>query len=221
MSLEDIILFIEQKGNQKNIEGMSRYGIITRDRIFGVSMPELRKLAKKIGKDHSLALRLWDTKIHEARILASLVGDYKQLTREQMDKWAADFDNWAVCDQVCSNLFDKTAFTSGKIKKWTKDKREFVRRAGFVMLASSAVHNKSATDEDFIKFFPIIKKYSTDERNFVKKAVNWAIRQIGKRKNSKKLLKRSILLAREIEKMDSRSARWIAKDAIRELERRI
>ncbi|MBI4059351.1 DNA alkylation repair protein [Candidatus Microgenomates bacterium] len=193
---------------------MARFGVNPQNTL-GINIPYLRKLAKEIGKNHNLALELWESKIHEARILAAFIDDPKLVTSKQMDIWVSEFDSWDVCDQVCSNLFDKTPFAYEKIGIWCKKKEEFVRRAGFVMMAVLAVHDKSLSNDRFKNFFLLIKKYSTDERNFVKKAVNWALRQIGKR--NKILLKEALECAREIKSLDSKSAKWIASDAIREL----
>ncbi len=213
--VEGIIRRLESMGNEEARRGMARYGI-NADRAFCVPMPELRKLAKELAKDHGLALGLWDTGYHEAKILAGLVDDHRLVTEEQMDRWAAGFDSWDVCDQCCSNLFDKTQFAYGKALAWTRDEREFVRRAGFVLMATLAVHDKKAPDKVFELFLPFIVQGSTDERNFVKKAVNWALRQIGKR--NLELNKKAIGVAKEIRGMDSKSARWIAADALRELQ---
>jgi 3-methyladenine DNA glycosylase AlkD len=188
---------------------------IKTDHALGVSAPRMRKLAKEIGTDHKLALELWESKIHEARIVAALVDDPKQVTKSQMNAWVRQFDNWGVCDACCGVLFDKTPFAWEKAMDWPERKEEFVRRAGFVLMAALAVHDKEAPDKKFIPFFDIIKRHADDERNFVKKAANWALRQIGKRNIA--LNKKAIVVAKEIRKMDSPAARWIAADAIREL----
>lgn len=214
MDYENIINFLNSHANPKNVEGMKRFGI-QGGKMLGISVVELRKRAKKIGKNHTLALKLWNSKIHEARILSSMIDEPDKVTEKQMNKWTADFDSWDICDQVCSNLYDKTPFAYKKIVEWAVDDREFVRRASFALIAVMAVHDKKASDSQFIRFFPLIKKYATDERNFVKKAVNWALRQIGKRNNE--LKKKTLVVAEEILTMDSKSARWIARDAIREL----
>lgn len=210
-----IISRLKTMRNEKNIEGMARFGISTKNTL-GVSIYDLRPMAKEIGKNHALALRLWDTKIHEARILASYVDEPEKVTEAQMEKWASEFDSWDVCDQVCSSLFDKTKFAYAKAFEWSARNEEFVKRAGFVLMACLAVHDKKASDDKFLAFLPIIKREATDERNFVKKAVNWALRQVGKSRNMK-LNKAAIKTCREIAKIDSRSARWIAADALREL----
>ncbi|MBU3978172.1 DNA alkylation repair protein [Patescibacteria group bacterium] len=224
MTVEEIITLLKSQENPKNVKGMARFGINSKNTL-GISVPYLRKLAKEIGqtclpagRNHTLAQELWDSGFHEARLLAGFIDNHKEVTQKQMDAWVSDFDSWDVCDQVCSNLFNKTAFAFGKAHIWVKDEREFVRRAGFAMMAVLAVHDKKTSDEKFLEFFPSIKKYSTDERNFVKKAVNWALRQIGKRNNN--LLKHAQALAKEIREIPSPASRWIAGDALREFSKR-
>ena len=192
---------------------MARFGINS-ESALGVSTPDLRKLAKEIGRNHKMAQKLWSSGIHEARILASMVDEPEKTTEKQMDKWIKDFDSWDVCDQCCMNLFWQVPFIYKKAKEWCSRKEEFERRAGFAMIAVLAMKDKKAEDKKFEQFFPLIKKYSTDERNFVRKAVNWALRQIGKR--NKNLNRKAIRVAREIQKIDS-SVKWIATDALREL----
>lgn len=210
-----MILLLKKHANPKNAAGMARFGINPKNTL-GISIPVLRTLAKKIGKDHKLAQQLWKTKIHEARLLAGFIDDPKLVTAKQMESWAKDFDSWDICDQACSNLFDKTPYAYRKAREWTKSNKEFVRRAGFVMMACLAVHDKKAPDKTFLQFFPLIEKYSSDDRNFVKKAVNWALRQIGKRRHSK-LRKPAITLAKKLSASNSPAARWTGKDALREL----
>ena len=194
---------------------MAKYGINT-DFALGVSIPNLRKIAKEIGKNHKLALQLWNIKIHEARILARMIDEPKLVTEKQMETWINDFNSWDLCDQCCNNLFRKTKFAHQKAVEWSKREEEFQKRAGFTLMACLAVHDKSAEDKDFIKFFRLIKNESNDSRNYVKKAVNWALRQIGKRNlNLNKIVIES---AKEINKMESKTAKWIAKYALRELE---
>lgn len=214
MKYADIIKKLKSLSNPKAAEGMARFGISAKNTL-GVSIPNLRKLAKVIGKNHEIAQKLWDSGIHEARILASMVDKAEKVTERQMGKWVKDFDSWDVCDQVCSNLFDKTPFAYKKAFEWSERKEEFVKRTGFVLMATLSVHDKQAKDKKFEQFFQIIKKHSIDERNFVKKAVNWALRQIGKR--NKNLRKLAIKKAKEIQKINSKASKWIAKDAIREL----
>ncbi|MFH1792473.1 MAG: DNA alkylation repair protein [Patescibacteria group bacterium] len=167
-----------------------------------------------------MALKLWDSKIHEARILAGFIDELDKVTEKQMDKWASQFDSWDVCDQVCANLFDKTPFAYKKAKEWTSKKEEFYKRAGFALMAALAWHDKEVSDKKLMEFFPYIKKHAIDERNYVKKAVNWALRQIGKKRES--LKKPAIKCAEEILKLypNSKSAKFIANDAIRELKKR-
>lgn len=218
--LEKIITKLKSLANPKNVEGMARFGINPKNTL-GISVWQVRDIAKIINKEndeetrHKLALSLWNTQIHEARLLAGFIDVPKLVSSQQMDNWVRDFDSWDICDQVCSNLYDKTPFAWDKITLWAKRDEEFARRAGFVVLTALSVHDKEASDEKFVSYFPLLKKYSTDERNFVKKAVNWAIRQIGKRNPT--LNKKAIALSEELLKIDSKSARWIARDAIREL----
>ncbi len=193
---------------------MKRFGI-NPENTLGVSAPVLRGLAKEIGVNHLLALELWRSGMHEARILAGLVDGPSLVTEEQMEKWVTDFDSWDICDGVCSNLFDKTIFAVRKAKGWSRRNEEFVKRAGFVLMAAMAVHDKKASNEVFLSFLPIIKKGSIDERNFVRKAVNWALRQIGKR--NMELNRAAIKTAKEIQRFNSKAARWVASDALREL----
>lgn len=211
---DEVIRQLRSMANPKNVEGMARYGINSKDTL-GISIPNLRGMAKKIGRDHGLALQLWASGIHEARILASFVDEPEMVTEAQLDDWVAEFDSWDVCDLVCSDLFDKTPYAHSKAVEWSSRKEEFVKRAGFVMMAALSVHDRRSSDKAFTRFFPIIKIESTDERNFVKKAVNWALRQIGKRDLA--LNKAAVKLAKDIAKIDSKSARWIASDALREL----
>src|SRR3989344_1738941 len=187
MEFQEIIKKLKKLESRKNIEGMARFGINPKNTL-GISVTTLRTIAKEIKKGtvekaklHQIALQLWKSEIHEARILAGLVDIPEFVTEKQADSWVADLDSWDVCDTLCMNLLDKTPFAFEKAKKWAEDEQEFTRRAGFAMMAVLAVHNKHVADYEFEKLFPLIKKYSTDERNFVRKAVNWALRQIGKR----------------------------------------
>lgn len=212
--VSDILARLKTLSNPKAVEGMARYGINPQN-TYGVSIPNLRKIARETGVNHALAQELWASGIHETRILASMIDDPSMATEEQLESWAKDFDSWDVCDQCCMNLFEKTGFAYRKAVEWSESDGEFVKRAGFVLMARLAVSDKNADDEIFETFFPIIKREASDNRNYVKKAVNWALRQIGKRNIN--LNKKAILIAGEIQKMDSRSANWIASDAIREL----
>ncbi len=217
MQAKEILKQLKSLRNPRNVAGMARFGINPRNTL-GVSIPTLRRIARQAGKDHRLAQELWASGIHEARILAAIVDVPEQVTEAQMERWVKDFDSWDVCDQVCSNLFDKTAYAHRKAAQWSRRDDEFVKRAGFVLMAALAVHDKSAPDAAFSKFLPLITRGATDERNFVKKAVNWALRQIGKRNAA--LNRAAIATAREIQRIDSKSARWVAADALRELQGR-
>lgn len=214
MNSQDIIKQLKSLYNPKNVAGMARFGITSKNTL-GISIPQIRAIAKKIGKDHSLAQELWDSGIHEARLLAGFIGDPERVTEKQMERWVRDFDSWDICDQVCSNLFDRTPFAYQKAVEWSQAKEEFIKRAGFVLMACLSVHDKKAGNKQFERFLPLIKQGSTDERNFVKKAVNWALRQIGKR--NLYLNQKAIAQAEVIKKMGSRSGRWITSDALREL----
>jgi 3-methyladenine DNA glycosylase AlkD len=214
MTYEEILRELKKHANKANVEGMARFGINPKGTL-GLSMPTLRTLAKRIGTNHDLAGRLWRSGIHEARILAALIDDPAQVTPAQMESWIKDFDSWDVCDQVCGNLFDRTRFARRKAVVWTKKNPEYERRAGFALMAALAWHDKDAKDEMFLEYLPVIERYAFDERNFVKKAVNWALRNIGKRNLA--LNKAAVACARRIAKQNSRAARWIAKDALREL----
>lgn len=202
------------RANPENVSGMARYGIVT-EAALGLSIYELRPMAKAIRGDHELALALWQTGVHEARLLAGFIDDPRLVSEEQMEGWVAQFDSWDVCDQVCSSLFDRTALAWEKAVEWTAREEEFVKRAGFVLMAALAVHDKRAPDERYVAFLPLIAREAGDERNFVKKAVNWALRQIGKRNSALNVA--AVEAAQEIEAQGSRSARWIARDALREL----
>ncbi len=215
MEFESIIGELESLSNPEDAEGRARFGI-SHQKTYGIRMPELRRIAKNAGKDHELAEKLWNAGYGETKILASLIDDPKMVTEAQMERWVSEFDSWDVCDQCCINLFRKTPFARQKIFEWSVREEEFVKRAGFALIAVLAVHDKKADDEKFEEFFPLIIKGSSDSRNFVKKAVNWALRQIGKRNIT--LNKKAIEVAKEISNMDPKSAKWIASDAIRELE---
>ena len=215
MTADQVITNLKQHANAQAAEGMARFGIRPAQAL-GISIPTLRKMTKAIGRNQALALALWDSGIHEARILASMIAEPQLVSAELMEEWVNDFDTWDVCDQVCGNLFDKTPYAYQKATEWCQQEKEFVRRAGFVMMAELAVHDKQAQDEAFVQFFPLIKHYADDERNFVKKAVNWALRQIGKRNSHLRTV--ALECAYEIQEMDSKTARWVAKDALRELQ---
>lgn len=193
---------------------MGRFGINV-DRAFGVSMTAMRPLARQYRRNHDLAAELWASGFHEARILAALVDDPRLVTPQQMDEWAGEFNSWDLCDQACMKLFSATPFVDEKVKKWAKDEREFVRRAAFALIAGYAVHGKKSPDAEFVPYLAIVEQGATDPRNFVKKAVNWALRQIGKRSQS--LHPKALDVARRLADSDDRTARWIGRDAAREL----
>jgi 3-methyladenine DNA glycosylase AlkD len=214
-SVKDVLDKLQNKAQPEQLKGMAKYGMTVEQRL-GVSVPDMRKLAKEIGRDHKLALELWRTGIAEARIVAALVGDPDKLTEEQMEDWVKGINSWDVCDQACMNLFEKNHLAWKKIVDWSEREEEFVKRTAFSLIACLAWHDKKASDEKFIELLPVIIRGATDERNFVKKAVNWALRNIGKRNLN--LNKAAINTAKEIKHLDSKAARWIASDAIRELE---
>ena len=193
---------------------MAKFGINPKN-TRGISLYDLRPLAKKIPRNHQLALDLWKTGIHEARILAPMIDIPHKVTEEQMEEWAKDFDSWDIVDQCCGNLFKDTKFAKKKILEWSERKEEFVKRTAFALICEFAYHDKTMKDADFETYFPIIKREATDERNFVKKAVNWALRNIGKRNLT--LNKKAIKIAEEIKKIQNKTSRWIANYALREL----
>jgi len=211
---EEIIDELRGIGSDANRVGMARYGIET-SRAFGVSIAALRPVARRLKRNHALALALWQTGYHEARLLAVFIDEPKKVTAAQMDRWAADLDSWDLCDQACSKLFVETPFVEEKIALWAADQREFVRRAGFALLAAYAVRGKSVADERFAGFIDLIERHADDPRNFVKKAVNWALRQIGKR--SIGLHRQALAVAERLAAADDKTARWIGKDAVKEL----
>jgi 3-methyladenine DNA glycosylase AlkD len=196
------------------LEGMARFGIRT-DRAVGVTVTELRRLARGLRPDHELAAALWASGIHEARILASLVDDPALVSQAQMNAWVADLDSWDVCDGVWGNLFDRTPFALDKAVEWSTREPEFEKRAAFAVMACAAVHRRDLPDAAFEALLPLIREGASDDRSYVKKAVSWALRQMGKR--SAQLNVRATRTAEQIERIDARSARWIARDALREL----
>ncbi len=193
---------------------MARFGIDT-TRAVGVTVTELRRFARDLGHDHELAAALWASGVHEARLLASLVDEPAMVSEAQMEAWVADLDSWDVCDGVCGNLFDRTPFALDKAVEWSSREPEFEKRAAFALMASAAVHRKDLPDAAFASLLPVIRAQAIDERNYVKKAVSWALRQIGKRSSG--LNSQAVRTAERIERIDSRAARWVARDALREL----
>lgn len=211
---EETVQALRGMGREENLRGMARYGINTAS-AFGVPMPRIREFAKRLGKDHGLALQLWRTGFHEAMILAALIADPRRLERSTAEEWASNLDSWDVCDQLCSCLLDRTPYATELIESWTRRDDEYVKRAGFVIMAALAVHDKRAPDSLFLGFLPRIVEGAADEKNFVRKAVNWALRQIGKRNLA--LNREAVRTAHEVAKLGGRSASWVAKDALREL----
>ena len=214
--VRSILAELESKGSARNRAGMARYGIVAR-KSYGVSVGDLRKMGKAIGRDHALALDLWKTGWFEARMLAVFVDEPGEVTSRQMDSWAKDFENWAICDTACFHLFDRTPLAWPKIDQWAARKDEFVKRAAFALLASVALHDKAAPDAPFLKSLTLIERGATDDRNFVKKGVSWALRGIGHR--NAKLEAAVMRLAKTMTTSDDATARWIGRDAIRDLRR--
>lgn len=211
---DGIIKKLRALAKPQNLAGMARFGIVPKNGL-GVGIPHLRAIAKECGKNHALAQKLWASGIHDARILAALVDEPEKVTPAQMDRWVKTFYSWDICDQVCGNLFDKTPFAYDKARAWGRGQREYVKRAGFVMMAVLAVHDKRADDARFSAFLPMIREGAADGRNFVKKAVNWALRQIGKR--SAALRKKALALAEELAASSEAAPRWVGRGAVREL----
>lgn len=209
-----ILVQLRRLARPSRLPNMARFGIDT-STALGVSIPDVRRVARTHRGEHALALALWKTRIHEARILASLVDDPRQVTTSQMNAWALDFRSWDLCDQVCNNLFNRTPHAWHTARTWSMRQEEFVRRAGFVLIATLAVHDKAATDDHFTPYFELIRRGAVDERHLVKKAVSWALRQIGKRNAA--LHTRALATARDLNALESKAARWIARDALREL----
>jgi 3-methyladenine DNA glycosylase AlkD len=218
MKSSDVLKQLESLGSEENVAGMERFGIKS-EKAFGITAPILKQFAREVKKQtadrHALALELWKTGNYEARTVAFLIDDPKQVMPKQMDAWAKDFDNWATVDGTCSYLFCRTPFAYEKAIEWAGKKPEFIKRAGFSLMAYLAVHDKKVEDEKLAAFFPLIEKHADDDRNFVKKAVNWALRQTGKRNLN--LNKLAIETAERIRLQDTKPARWIAADALREL----
>jgi 3-methyladenine DNA glycosylase AlkD len=214
--IDDIVTTLREMRSENNRSGMGRFGINV-DRALGIKVTDLRKLARRIEKGHDLAFQLWETGIHEARLLGTMVDEPFAVTELQMECWAADFDSWDMVDQACNNLFRRTPFAHDKAADWAARNEEFVKRAGFAMMAVLAVHDRNSGDTVFRKYLDLVERESTDERNFVKKAVNWALRSIGKK--SPALWSKAMATIEKIEGQNSPSARWIAADARRELSR--
>ena len=213
-AVDDALAWLKKRGTKKNVDGMARYGIIA-EHVFGVSVGDIGAYAKRLGRDHELALALWNTEWYEARMLAAVVDDPAQVTSAQMDRWARDFDNWAICDHCCFHLFDRTPHAWRKVEVWSERKGEFVKRAAFATLAGLGLHDKKATDDQFIRMFPVIEDAADDDRNFVKKGVSWALRVVGRR--NPVLHSHAVETAARLLESESGSAKWIGRDAHREL----
>ncbi len=216
IQVKEILSWLERQGSARNRDGMARYGIVA-DKVFGVSVSTIRAKGKQLGRDHDLALALWDTGWYEARMLAAFVDDPAEVTASQMDRWAKDFDNWAICDTLCFHLFDKTPHAWRKIEQWSGKRGEFVKRAGFALLAGVALHDRKTPDTPFLRSLTIIEDRATDGRNFVKKGVSWALRTIGHRNEI--LHEAAIATAEKLTTSDDSTARWIGRDALNDLSR--
>ena len=214
MDYDTVLEKLKTLANPEAVAGMAKFKV-GGQHTLGISIPQVRKLARDIGRNHALAGQLWASGIHEARILASMIDPPNSVTEAQLEAWVKDFDSWDVCDQSCLNLFRRTPWAYQKTEEWSQRPEEFVKRAAFALMATLAVHDKKAADTVFLDFLPLIKQAADDERNFVKKAVNWALRQIGKRNAA--LNRAAVQAAEEMQRLESKSARWIAADALREL----
>lgn len=214
MDKNEVLKWLERKGTRRTVLGMARYGIRAK-LAFGVPMGTLLSLRKRLGKDHALATALWESGWYEARLLAALVGDPQRVTRRQMNAWAAGFENWGDCDTVCFHLFDRTPFAWEKARQWSTSPREFVKRGAFALMACLALHDKAASDKQFLALLPLVEKGARDERNFVKKGVNWALRAIGRRNLA--LNAAAVAVAKRLALSEEAACRWVGKDALREL----
>jgi 3-methyladenine DNA glycosylase AlkD len=214
MDVESVVVALRKLGSERGREAMTRFAIVSPNAL-GVSVPDIRALAKRIGRSHDLALPLWKTGIYEARVLTAFIVDPARVTPAQMERWARDFDNWAICDTFCFHLFHRTPHAWAKVEKWSHDPRELVKRAAFALLASIAVHDKAAPDEPFLKSLRLIERAATDERSFVKKGVSWALRRIGRRNRT--LNAAAVELARRLANSSESAPRWVGRDALNEL----
>ena len=213
-SVVQAITLLKKRASKKTRDGMARYAIPS-DKAFGVPVGAIRAVAKSLGQSHELAQALWKTGHYEARMLATFVDEPARVTPQQMDRWCKDFDNWAICDTACFALFDRTPHAFKKVPAWARSKEEFVKRAAFALLASLTVHAKDAKDADFLRLMPLLERGAQDERNFVKKAVNWALRSLGKR--SLALHRAALEIAERLAQQSEAAPRWVGKDALREL----
>ncbi|HEY7283279.1 MAG TPA: DNA alkylation repair protein [Actinomycetota bacterium] len=211
----EVVEELRAMSDPSQLTAMARFGIRTDRALGGIGLPRLRAIGKRLGPDHDLALGLWRAGIHEARLLAVFVDDPHEVTVEQMDAWAGDLDSWDVCDTCATNLFDRTPHAVGRLHAWADAESEFVKRAAFAMIAGLALHERRASDAFFVAFLPLVEREAWDDRNYVRKGVNWALRQIGKRNRT--LNAEAVACAERVLAQGTRSARWIARDAIREL----
>jgi len=213
-NVKTILKWLNSQRNEANIAGMKRFGIET-STAFGIKMPVLRAKAKEIKKNMELSLELWQSGFHEARMIAGFIADPKKITEKDMDEWVKDFNSWDICDVVCFGVFCKTDLYDKKIIEFASNESEYIRRAAFAMIAGMALTNKKLPDEAYLKYFDLIEKYAFDPRNFVKKAVNWSLRQIGKRNISLGI--KAIEVSERLLQQPYKSSHWIANDALREL----
>ncbi len=212
--VKHVLATLKRKGSRKNVEGMARYGIVA-DKVFGVSVKEIQNIAKTLGRDHELALALWKTGWYEARMMTAFVDEPASVTPAQMDRWAKDFDNWAICDNTCFHLFDRTPHTWKKIDAWSRRREEFVKRAAFALIAGVALHDKKAPDAPFLRALRLIEREAPDDRNFVKTGVSWGLRVLGRRNRA--LNKAAVEMSRRLVASPKPAAAWIGRDAFREL----
>jgi 3-methyladenine DNA glycosylase AlkD len=212
--VESAIVWLKAHATDHTLDGMARYAIPS-DNAFGVAVGDIRALGKQLGRNHELALALWETGVYEARMLTAFVAEPARITSAEMDRWCRDFDSWGICDALCFHLFDRTPHAWAKIEKWAGRKEEFVKRAAFALLASLALHDKRAPDAPFLESLPLIERAASDERNFVKKGVSWALRGIGRRNPA--LNAAAVNLARRLAASPEAAARWVGKDALRDL----
>ena len=212
--VEAALVWLKKHSTRATRDGMARYAIPS-DNAYGVAMKDIKALGKQLGQRNDLAIALWNTGVYEARMLTSFVADPALLTSTQMDRWCKDFDNWAICDAMCFNLFDRSPHRWVKVKQWSTSRKEFEKRTAFALLWSLSVHDKQATDDQFLDGLTLIERAATDPRNFVKKAVNMALRAIGKR--NRELNSAAVLVSRRLSESNDATARWIGKDALREL----
>ena len=211
-----VVAWLRRTGTRAQVEGMARYGLPS-DRAFGVPVGVMQKEAKRIGKDHDLAEALWKTGWFEARMMSAFLGQPERLTTARMNAWARDFGDWGITDTVCLHLFDKSPLAWGRLAPWARSRHEFVKRAAFALAAGLSLHDKAAPDARFLAFLPVIERAAADDRNFVKKGVNWALRTIGRR--SRGLNAAAIAVARRLAASPDAAPRWVGKDALRELGR--